>query len=172
MSKIDHKNFLTSAGEFAERAVEATCLAELQAWFAKALGRERVIAYECQGILAGRKRIGPAAGPGIAVGMAVDALDGTSMTVTMWTSVRPDPMAMARLHLLAVLYVTHAVVLAEVDEACAASGRDALERQCSELADAGMSHLEIGERFGISPQAVGIQLRRAARARRDIPTTH
>lgn len=169
MSKIDHKNFLTSTGEFAEHAAEATSLAELQARFAKALRRERVIAFDCEdgfgiGPAPARRRIASPAEPATAVRLAVDALDGNAVTVTLWANAEPDAPTMARLHLLAVLYVTHALVLAEADgagDACGL-GADAVALQCVWLARSGLSYLEIGERFGMSPQAVGIQLRRAA----------
>lgn len=177
MSKIDHKNFLTTTGEFAERAAAAASLAELQEWFEKALLCERVAAYRCQGGRGidsrGDQHTESVAPFGVPVSMAVDALDGHTVTVTMWASADPDPLTMSRLHLLAVLYVTHAVVLAEVDGVCAAAdGGAAIARQCVALAASGLSHIEIGERFGLSPQAVGIQLRRAVKEKPDASMSH
>lgn len=164
MSKFDHIGFVSSASAFSREASDAVRLTDLQACFEDALRRESITAYDCAEGLGGSPNLSggylaggcdSVHGHACHVRIPVAAPDGSSIPVDLFAQDWPDGDALARLHLLAVLYITHAIILQEADCAPAVGGH------CVALAARGLSYYDIGERIGVSPQAVAIHIRRA-----------
>ena len=165
MSKIDHRVFTSSAATFSRQAADILQMEDLRRAFADALRAEGVAGFSWSVADAAAPRPGgDRASGGQAIRFAMDAPDGGVATMTMWPDAEPDRASLGRLHLLAILFVTHAVAIEAADDAGHDPGVSVatIERACVDLAAEGRSYVDIADRWGMTPHAVAIHIRRAA----------
>jgi DNA-binding CsgD family transcriptional regulator len=179
MSQLLHSGFDETARDaaraFLRMAPDMLYLGELVEAFGAALAQENAIGHCCMATDAeGRPVVLTRSDDAVhatpdrdgSVTFSIAMPDDEPLTLTIVSPEPSDRHRLARLHLLATFYAHHVVPLIEADdeekEARPFGSLSPVERQCLQLACAGLSHLDIGEQLDCSVPAVGIYLRRAA----------